>query len=114
MGLAAVQEEFGLHAEALTLYEEVLARNPHDSFALRGMAKVLSSLGRYKEAVEAYQKAVEDGDSREGVVAALSDLERMRDNLQRKGETDQAQWVDSVLRRLRDSKPTESRREFSW
>ncbi len=114
VGLAAVQEESGLHAEALELYEVVLSWIPRDSFALRGRAKVLRSLGRIEESVEAYRKAVEDGDSQEGADTALYALERMRADLQRKGETDRVRWLDSVLRQLRDSSPPEAKRGISW
>lgn len=103
VGLAAVQEEHGRHAEALELYEEVLAVDPNDSHALRGMAKTLSSLGRIDQAIDTYYRAAEAGESRKDFENAVFGLKRMREDLQRAGESNQVQWVDSVLWRLRDS-----------
>jgi tetratricopeptide (TPR) repeat protein len=104
VGLAAVHEACGRHTEALDLYEEVLSRIPRDPYALRGMAKALSSLRRFKEAVEAYQEAAEaSGRSGKDFAAAVTGLEKMREDAQREGETDRSQWIASVLWRLRDS-----------
>lgn len=58
VGLAAVHEDKRRHAVALALYEEVLSQNPSDPYALRGIARTLSSLDRPEEAVEAYQRAL--------------------------------------------------------
>ena len=103
VGLAAVHEDCGKHARALELYEEVLARVPRDSYALRGMAKALSSLGRVEEAVEAYEEAakVSGGEGRD-FAAAVAGLENMREGLRREGETDRARWIHSVVLRLRN------------
>lgn len=46
VGLAAVHEDKHRHTVALGLYEEVLSQNPNYPYALRGIARTLSSLDR--------------------------------------------------------------------
>ncbi len=104
VGLAAVHEDCDRHSQSLELYEAVLARNPGDPYALRGLARTLSSLGQVDEAIETFYKAAEAArGSRKDFVAAVSGLERMRENLRCGGDTNRAQWIDSVLWRLHDS-----------
>jgi tetratricopeptide (TPR) repeat protein len=45
-GIAAVYEDGGEHQKALETYEGVLDRHPRDPYALRGIARTFSSLGR--------------------------------------------------------------------
>ena len=59
VGLAAVHEDSGKHVQALKLYESVLADDPHNAYALRGVARTLGNLGRGEEAIEAYRKTSE-------------------------------------------------------
>jgi tetratricopeptide (TPR) repeat protein len=84
VGLAAVHEDKGRHSVALGLYEEVLSQNPNNPYALRGLARTLSSLDRTEEAVEAYEKALEGAESPTDVAAAAVDLKEMREELKRK------------------------------
>ncbi len=58
MGLATVHADEGRHAEALRLYESVLADDPNNRYALRGVARTLAKLGRNEEAREAYRRAL--------------------------------------------------------
>lgn len=59
VGSAAVHEDKRRYTVALGLYEEVLSQNPNNPYALRGIARTLSSLDRPGEAVDAYEKAFE-------------------------------------------------------
>lgn len=101
VGLAAVHEDNGKHVQALDLYKSVLAHYPRDAYALRGVARTLASLGRIEEAVEAFEKAVEAGKDRNNAAAVLSALEKMREELRRKGELHRALQVGLALDRLR-------------
>jgi tetratricopeptide (TPR) repeat protein len=103
VGLAAVHEDNRKHVQALQLYESVLDRYPSDTYALRGVARTLASLGRVEEATDAYEKAAEAGEGRKNTAAVILALEKMRDELVRKGEADRAKHVVLALERLRDS-----------
>ncbi len=103
VGLAAVHEDNRKHVQALQLYESVLNRYPSDAYALRGVARTLASLGRVEEATDAYEKAAEAGEGRKNTAAVILALERMRDELGRKGEAERAKHVVLALERLRDS-----------
>lgn len=86
VGLAAVHEDKGRHSVALGLYEEVLSQNPNNPYALRGIARTLSSLDRTEEAMEAYEKALEAAESSKDAAAAAAGLEKMREELKREGK----------------------------
>ncbi len=86
VGLAAVHEDKGRHSRALGLYEEVLSQNPDNPYALRGIARTLSSLDRTEEAVEAYEKALERAESSKDAAAAVAGLKKMRKELKQKGK----------------------------
>jgi tetratricopeptide (TPR) repeat protein len=58
VGLAAVHEDKRRHSVALGLYEEVLSQNPDNPYALRGIARTLSSLDQAEEAVDTYKKSL--------------------------------------------------------
>ncbi len=100
VGLAAVHEDNRKHVQALKLYESVLDRHPRDPYALRGAARTLASLGRAEEATEAYERAA--GENGRNSAAIILALEKMREELERKGEKDRAQHVDLAIGRLRD------------
>ncbi len=59
VGLAAAYEDNGKHVRALRMYESVLDCDPHDPYALRGVARTLANLGRGEEAIEAYRRTTE-------------------------------------------------------
>ncbi len=90
VGLAAVHEDKRRHSVALTLYEEILSREPNNPYALRGIARTLSSLDRAEEAVEAYGKALERAESSGAAAAASAGLERARGKLRRRGSQSSA------------------------
>ncbi len=101
VGLAAVYEDLGRHDDALDQYGAVLALDPGDSYALRGVARTLASLGRTDEAIEAYQKAVQAGGNDAERSEAISELRRMRDQARLEGDVGHAEWIDSVVWRIR-------------
>ena len=102
VGLAAVYEDLGRHGDALEQHEAVLARYPEDSHALRGMARTLASLGRTDEAIDAYHRAARAGGDDRERSAAVAGLRKMLQEARRTGDTGRAEWIDSVLWRLRD------------
>lgn len=57
VGLAAVYEDRRKHKMARQLYEEVLARDPNNPAALRGIARTLASLDKGEEAAKSYWRA---------------------------------------------------------
>lgn len=57
IGLAAIYKDRKRLKEALTLCEEVLAEQPHNSHALRGHAGILSESDRGEEARESFKKS---------------------------------------------------------
>lgn len=83
VGLAAVHEDKGRHAVALTHYEEVLSKEPNNPYALRGIARTLSSLDRAEVAIEAYGKAYLRSRSPGDAAAAADGLDRARAKLSR-------------------------------
>lgn len=87
VGLAAVHEDKGRHVVALRLYEEVLSQNPHDPYALRGVARTLASLDRVEEAVEAYAKALKGAKTAKDAAAASAGLKKMRRGLKQRWES---------------------------
>ncbi len=87
VGLAAVHEDKGRHSVALRLYEEVLSRNSADPYALRGVARTLSSLDRTEEAVETYGKALEAAENSHDAADAAAGLKKTREKLKWKSET---------------------------
>ena len=102
VGLAAVYEDLGRHGDALEQYETVLERYPEDSHALRGMARTLASLGRTDEAIDAYHRAARAGGDDRERSEAVAGLRKMLQEARRAGDTGRAEWIDSVLWRLRD------------
>lgn len=100
VGLAAVYEDNRKHVQALELYESVLDRYPTDAYALRGVARTMASLGRVEEATDAYERAAATGEGRNNNAVIIA-LERMRDELIRKGEADRAKHVSLALQRTR-------------
>lgn len=83
VGLAAVHEDKRRHAVALKLYEEVLSKEPNNPYALRGIARTLSSLDHAEEAVEAYRKSYLRSRSPGTAAAAADGLDRTRARLRR-------------------------------
>src|SRR5262249_58823287 len=57
------------NADAITLYDRVLAIDPNHSYARINRAKALQELGRYDEAIAEYERAGGSGQS-----GCLSDL----------------------------------------
>lgn len=102
VGLAAVYEDLERHDDALEQYEAVLARYPDDSHALRGMARTLASLGRTDEAIDTYHRAARAGGDDRERSEAVAGLRKMLQQARRAGDTGRAEWIDSVLWRLRD------------
>lgn len=84
VGLAAVHEDKRRHTGALGLYEEVLSQNPDNPYALRGIARTLSSLDRPAEAVNAYEKAVERAETPGDAAAAATGLDTARKKLRKR------------------------------
>ena len=56
LALAAEHEVNCKRSEALKLYKELVRSDPHDTSALRGVARMLDKLGRGVEAREAYDR----------------------------------------------------------
>lgn len=108
-GLAAVYEDKGEHQKALETYEGVLERYPRDPYALRGIARTFSSLGRVDEAIRAYYEAAQTASDREDRSRAVAGLRRMRNDLLRKGDEVAARQVDDALGGLGDAD-----RRASW
>lgn len=100
VGLAAVLQDADRSSEAEKLYREALARRPGDAFALRGLGRTLSSLGRDAEATEAFEKAADVAEGPKDLAAAEKCLALMREKFLRKGDAEQARWVASILGRL--------------
>lgn len=100
VGLAAVLEDEGKSTEALALYEEVLERSPNDSYALKGIARSLSKLGRIDEAIEAYESAATKGDTQKDTAFAVDGLQKIRVRLADQGQEAKARRVGDALRRL--------------
>ena len=101
VGLAAVYEDNRKHVDALKLYESVLDRFPNDTYALRGVARTLASLGRVDEAIKAYEKAAEASNDRKATAAVLGALEKIHAELREKDESDRARQVGLAIERLR-------------
>jgi tetratricopeptide (TPR) repeat protein len=64
----------GMYEEALRSFEEILADEPKNIFAVLSKAKVLDRMGRSDEAVEACRKAVELDSREPAALAALGEL----------------------------------------
>lgn len=77
VGLAAVHEDKRRHEVARELYEEVLSREPNNPYALRGIARTLSSLGRPDEAVEAYGSAYSRAANPKDAASAVAGLRKI-------------------------------------
>lgn len=100
VGLAAVREDQGHHEEALEHYEMVLASHLGDSYALKGMARVLASLGREEEAIAAFERAAYLADDAADAARARAGLARLKGALEREGRTEQARGAAEALARM--------------
>jgi tetratricopeptide (TPR) repeat protein len=100
VGLAAVREDQGHHEEALEHYEMVLASHLGDSYALKGMARVLASLGREEEAIAAFERAAYLADDAADAARARAGLARLKAALEREGRTEQARGAAEALARM--------------
>lgn len=101
VGLAAVYTDTARPAMARELYEEVLDREPANPYALMGLGRVLYALDLPDEAVETFEKAAKFAEGRETARDAVAELEKMRETYQDRGEADRAEWIGSILDRLR-------------
>lgn len=100
-GLAAVYADMGKPVKARELYEEVLHREPANSYALMGLGRTLYQLGFPEQAAKTFEKAAEFAEGRENVHKAVIELRKVRETYQESGDVDRAEWIDSVLDRLR-------------
>lgn len=101
VGLAAVYTDTERPAMARDLYEEVLDREPANTYALMGLGRALYALDLPDQAVETFEKAAKFAEGRETARDAVAELEKMRETYRDRGEADRAEWIVSVLDRLR-------------
>lgn len=101
VGLAAVYADTKRPAKARKLYEEVLDQEPVNSYALMGLGRVFYNLDLPEQAIEVFEKAAKFSEDRRTARDAVDELKKMRETYRNRGEADRAEWIDSVLDRLR-------------
>lgn len=101
VGLAAVYADTKRPAKARKLYEEVLDQEPANSYALMGLGRVFYNLDLPEQAIEVFEKAAKFAEDRRTARDAVDELKKMRETYRNRGEADRAEWIDSVLDRLR-------------
>lgn len=101
VGLAAVYADTKRSAKARKLYEEVLDQEPANSYALMGLGRVFYNLDLPEQAIETFEKAAKFTEDRRTAQDAVVELKKMRETYRNRGEADKAEWIDSVLDRLR-------------
>lgn len=75
--IAELLTEMGCHAQAASLYEDCLRRQPHDNQAYLKLGQCYQKLGRFEDAAQAFQSAIEAAPDSDAAYLLLAHTRRI-------------------------------------